>query len=243
LLITGASSGIGREMAVQMSAAWPLILHGRDAARLEQTRQACAEPARHLVWQHDLADVDGLAASLAGVIGGAGVRVCAFVHCAALLQVLPLRSLATAQVREAFNVNALSAMEIVNVLMKKKINERHLKSVVFISTIASQFGARGFSAYCASKAALDGLMKALAVELAPQVRVNSVLPGGIRTPMTREIFAAPEMVEKFERDYPLGIGEPADVIHLVEFLVSEKARWITGQQMVVDGGRTANITA
>ena len=86
-------------------------------------------------------------------------------------------------------------------------------------------------------------MKALAVELAPGIRVNSILPGGIRTHMTTEIFNDPDMVAKFNRDYPLGIGEPSDITNMVEFLMSDKSRWITGQQLVVDGGRTSNITA
>ena len=134
-------------------------------------------------------------------------------------------------------------MELTTVLMKKKINDRQLRSIVFISSIASKFGARGFSAYSASKGALDALMKSLAVELAPEVRVNSVLPGGVRTRMTDRIYEDPEMVARLERDYPLGIGTAADIVNAVEFLVSEKSRWITGQQIVVDGGRTANITA
>ncbi|KQP99925.1 short-chain dehydrogenase [Methylobacterium sp. Leaf121] len=86
-------------------------------------------------------------------------------------------------------------------------------------------------------------MKALAVELAPGVRVNSVLPGSIRTPMTETIFADPVTAERLVKDYPLGIGLPSDITHAVIFLMSDQARWITGHQMVVDGGRSANISA
>ena len=243
LLLTGASSGIGREMAIRLSARHRLLLHGRDEARLEATRAACQDPSRHLTWRFDLADAAGVGESLGARLAAEPGRVWGFVHCAAVLQILPLRSLPLDQVRNAFDVNLFSAMEIVRALTRRKVNERSLRSVVFVSSIASQFGARGMSAYCASKGALDALMKALAVELAPEVRVNSVLPGGIRTEMTARIFEQPEMVAKFERDYPLGIGRPDDVTSMVEFLLSDAARWITGQQMVVDGGRTANITA
>jgi NAD(P)-dependent dehydrogenase (short-subunit alcohol dehydrogenase family) len=86
-------------------------------------------------------------------------------------------------------------------------------------------------------------MKSLAVELAPDVRVNSVLPGAIKTEMTKAIFARPEVEDRFRRDYPLGVGQPDDIVHIVEFLLSDRARWITGQQLIVDGGRTVNITA
>jgi NAD(P)-dependent dehydrogenase (short-subunit alcohol dehydrogenase family) len=242
-LITGASSGIGREMAIQMSLEHRLILNGRDAVRLEETRQACLAPEGHVIWQYDLSGVDELAASLTALLAEENARIAAFVHCAAVLRILPLKSLSLAQIRDTFNTNFFSAMELTTVLMKKKINDHQLRSIVFISSIASKFGARGFSAYSASKGALDALMKSLAVELAPEVRVNSVLPGGVRTSMTGKIYEDPEMAARLERDYPLGIGNAVDIVNAVEFLLSEKSRWITGQQIVVDGGRTANITA
>lgn len=243
LLITGASSGIGREMATALSDRYTLILNGRNAARLEATRQACTEPERHLCWARDLADVATLADSLTAFLQQHTVSVAGFVHCAAMLNVLPLRSIAIAHAQDVMNTNVLAAMEITRLLMRKNLNGRALGSIVFISSIASQFGAKGFTAYCASKAALDGLMKALAVELAPQVRVNSVLPGGVRTPMTETMFNDPEIADRLTRDYPLGVGEPADVINAVAFLLSDQARWITGHQLVVDGGRSANISA
>jgi NAD(P)-dependent dehydrogenase (short-subunit alcohol dehydrogenase family) len=86
-------------------------------------------------------------------------------------------------------------------------------------------------------------MRALAVELAPEVRVNSVLPGAVETAMTKQVFADPEVAPRVSAEYPLGTGKPGDIAAAVEFLLSEDARWITGQQLVVDGGRTVNITA
>lgn len=243
VLLTGASSGIGRHMAVRLSATRRLILHGRDADRLAATLQQCHAPERHRVWRFDLEDSDHAGEALGQLLAAERARVAAFIHCAAVLQLLPLRSLTPESVRRALAVNLLSAMEIVRALTMRTVNERHLRSVVFISSIASQFGARGLAAYCASKGGLDALMKALAVELAPRVRVNSVLPGGVRSEMTTQIFGDPVVAERLAKDYPLGTGEPEDVLHAVEFLLSDNARWITGQQLVVDGGRTANISA
>ena len=243
LLITGASSGIGREMAVDLSQSYPLILSGRDAERLEETHARCHAPDRHLCWVQDLAAIDALADTLPTFLQASDARIGGFVHCAALLNVLPLRSITNAHAHAVMNVNVLAAMEITRLLMRKNVNDKMLTRIVFISSIASQFGARGFSAYCASKAALDGLMKALAVELAPDVRVNSVLPGGVRTPMTEAMYADPAMVERLTRDYPLGVGLSGDISNAVAFLLSDRARWITGHQLVVDGGRSANITA
>jgi NAD(P)-dependent dehydrogenase (short-subunit alcohol dehydrogenase family) len=141
------------------------------------------------------------------------------------------------------DVNFMSALEILRLLVRRKTNGKHLRGVVFISSTASEFGARGFGAYCASKGALDAFMRAAAVELAPQVRVNSVLPGATRTAMTETMLSDAALRQRMEADYPLGLGEPGDIAAAVEFLLSDGARWITGQQLVVDGGRTVNITA
>lgn len=242
-LVTGASSGIGREIAKGLSGERRLILNGRDEQRLEETRAACRSPERHLVWPQSLDQLADIQRSFTELLARHQVRVNNYVHCAGTLKILPLRSIDIGYALEVLNTNFTSAFALMNVLVKKKVNEQKLRSVVFVSSIASQFGAKGFSIYAASKGALDALMKSLAVELAPDVRVNSVLPGAIETEMTKAIFARPEVEERFKKDYPLGVGQPDDIVHVVEFLLSERARWITGQQLIVDGGRTVNITA
>jgi NAD(P)-dependent dehydrogenase (short-subunit alcohol dehydrogenase family) len=239
-LITGASSGIGRATAVRLSAERALILHGRNRERLEETRLLSTAPERHVIWCLDLNDVSSIAASLTALL--AERTVDAFVHCAGGVAVLPVRGTDHKVAQTMMDVNFLSAVEIVNVLLKKKINRSQLANIVFISSIFSRFGARGHSAYCASKAALDGWMRALAVELAPAIRVNSILPGAMKTGMSQDAFADPEIVEKFRRDYPMGIGDPSDIANAVEFLLSSNARWLTGQQITVDGGRTVNMS-
>src|SRR5579862_1467386 len=178
-LITGSSSGIGRETAIRLSTAHRLILHGRDAARLEETRRLCNQAEHHILWKFELREVDRLEKSLTQLIEGDSLEVAGFVHCAGTLKILPLRSIDRFVVRETMDVNFTSAVEIVRLLVRKKINQKHLRSIVFVSSIASLYGARGFNLYCASKGALDAFMRALAVELAPAVRANSVLPGAI----------------------------------------------------------------
>jgi NAD(P)-dependent dehydrogenase (short-subunit alcohol dehydrogenase family) len=241
-LVTGASSGIGRETAIHLSQLGPLLLHGRDQVRLEETRTLCHEPRLHRLWLHDLADVSAIEASLLKALADHNIKVARFVHCAGVLQVGPLRLLDQSVTQHIINVNFLSAVEITRQLVRKKINEKVLKGVVFVSSTASQFGARGFSIYCASKSALDGFMRALSVELAPTVRVNAVLPGAVRTAMTEHMFTDPEVVDRMQREYPLGVGEQSDIAAAVKFLLSDEARWITGHQLVVDGGRTVNIS-
>ncbi len=241
-LVTGASSGLGRETAVRLSRLGPLLLHGRALARLEETRALCTDPERHHLWLHDLADIGTLEESLRQTLVGQALQVARFVHCAGVLQVGPLRLLERVAIERTMNVNCLSAVEITRLLVRKSVNAKALSGVVFVSSTASQFGAKGFSIYCASKSALDGYMRALAVELAPSVRVNAVLPGAVRTAMTEHMFSDPDVAARMQRDYPLGVGEPSDIAAAVEFLLSDQARWITGQQLVVDGGRTVNIS-
>jgi len=241
-LITGASSGIGEAIAARLSQERRLILHGRDTGRLQAAQARCAGPERHLLWQYDLRDVAGIAPSLGAFIGERGIGVECVVHSAAVLKILPVRMVDHKALDEVLKVNFISAAEIVSLLVKKRVNQQHLQAVVFISSIASRFGAPGFSMYSASKGALDSFMRTIAVELAPRVRVNSILPGGISTRMTSGLLADPKVAAKFERDYPLGLGNPEDIVNAVEFLTSDRARWITGQELIVDGGRTANIS-
>jgi NAD(P)-dependent dehydrogenase (short-subunit alcohol dehydrogenase family) len=241
-LITGASSGIGRRIAVQLSQSRRLVLHGRDPHRLMETRALCNRPDEHLCWNIDLRDVDAIDASLTQLIEQHRIAVADFVHCAGMLKIQPLRLCERALAQETMNVNFMSAAVILQLLIRRKLNGKHLRGVVFLSSTASQFGARGFGLYCASKGALDAFMRAMAVELAPDVRVNSVLPGTVKTAMTELMLKDPDLLARMEGEYPLGLGEPHAIADAVEFLLSDKARWITGQQMVVDGGRTVNIT-
>ena len=242
-LITGASSGAGRRIAIHLSRSRRLILHGRDGARLLETRDLCERPAEHLMWNFDLRDGDRIEASLEPLLRDNQLAIEGFVHSAGTLKIQPLRLLDRGSAREIIDVNFMAALEILRLLVRQKINGKHLRGVVFISSTASRFGARGFSAYCASKGALDAFMRAAAVELAPRVRVNSVLPGATRSAMTAAMLSDTELRDRMETEYPLGIGDPDDVAWAVEFLLSDKARWITGQEFVVDGGRTVNITA
>lgn len=242
VLITGASSGIGRNVAISLSSRYRLILGGRDIERLQKTQSECRNEDWHHCWPFDLAEVSALAEALPFVLRMCGARVTGFVHCAAQFNVLPVRSISIDEALTTMNTNTLSAMEITRLLLRKDVNYKALVNIVFVSSIASKFGAKGFSSYCASKAALDGLMRALAVELGPRVRVNSVLPGAVRTAMTETMYADPTVADGLTRDYPLGTGRPSDISDAVTFLLSDQARWITGHEMVVDGGRSANIS-
>jgi len=242
VLVTGASSGIGREIAVELSNFYNIILNGRDQTRLNETFKACNMTNKHIVWPFDLENVSAIEESMTAFLLENNCTVIHFIHAAGHMKTIPLKILPVDAFLSSFNVNVIAAAMIAKILIKKKINQNTLKSIVFISSNISNFGAKALSAYASSKAAIDGLMRCLSVELAPEVRVNSVLPGGVRTAMTEHMYQDTELIERMAATYPLGLGTTQDICAAVKFLISNDARWITGQQLTVDGGRTINIT-
>lgn len=240
VLITGSSSGMGEEIAVQLSHEYNVILHGRDEERLAAVRNHLSE-GNHFVWRYDLAEVECLEESLQSMIIDKGISIDYFVHSAGFMKLYPVKMLTAELFNNSFNVNVVSAALIMKTLAGRR-NQKALKSAVFISSNISNFGAKAFAAYSSAKSGLDGLMRSLAMELAPEVRVNSVLPGGVRTRMTEHLYEDEELITRMEATYPLGLGNVGDIYHAVRFLLSDEARWITGQQLTVDGGRTINIT-
>jgi NAD(P)-dependent dehydrogenase (short-subunit alcohol dehydrogenase family) len=241
-LITGAASGIGQQIAIQLSNDRRLVLCDRNGEGLETTLSQCVTPSSHILLKLDLGDILSIRIAFEKLIKENKILVDSFVHCAGIMKVMRMKDVDYQNSLQIFNVNFFSATEIVSTLLKKNVNQGCLKNIVFISAILGKYGARGHNLYSATKAALDGLMKSLSVELAPQVRVNCILPGGVKTPMAEYALKDPVIAEKLKNDYPLGLGETADIANLVEFLLSDKSRWITGQQMIIDGGRTANMS-
>ena len=239
-LITGASSGIGREIAIKLSATRSVVIHGRNQSRLDETLSMC-RPGNHKVWKFDLENVVALKSSLNEVCGEKGFVVSEFIHCAGIPAVGGARLMSAAQIQKVFSVNTISALEICSTLLKKN-NQSALKSIVFLSSIWGSFGSIGHTAYSASKGALDSAMRSLAVELAPTIRVNSLALGAIDTPMANVSLSDPVIRAHAEKNYPLGIGSTENVASVCEFLLSDSAKWITGQVLFVDGGRTAHMS-
>lgn len=162
------------------------------------------------------------------------------VFCSGKLDVSPFRSLPPAKFAEAMNVNVTApAMFLRSLLRSGKIKPGC--SVVFIGSIAGIRAALGHVAYATGKAALHGLVRTLALELAPQkVRVNSVSPGLVLAGMGSAIkdSITEEQLKEYAKRYPLGLGQPEDISGPVNFLLSDASSWVTGQDLVADGGAT-----
>jgi NAD(P)-dependent dehydrogenase (short-subunit alcohol dehydrogenase family) len=238
-LITGAASGFGRAIAIKLAPTRKLLLADVSGEKLEAARHECAFSEKHLTWVRDLSRLEGLGDELAGLLGTKGAVVDHFVHSAGLFGFQSIRAHDMTYVTRMFNVNLFSAMELIRPLTRKVANKGALRSITFISSINSKLGAKGHYVYAGSKAAVNAMMLSLAVELAPTVRVNAVLPGTVGTGMNTELFADPNFVASTEASHPLGLGKPEDIADAIEFLSSDRARWITGQELAVDGGRLA----
>ena len=133
----------------------------------------------------------------------------------------PIKLANYAFIKKSFDIALFSIFAIVRVLTSKKVNTNNLQGIVVISSVSAVMGTKGYTVYGAVKASMIGLMKSLAVELAPNVRVNAILPGGIRTRTTNFMY---EMQEAPNPRYLLGDGEKTDISNMVDFLLSDKAR-------------------
>ena len=142
---------------------------------------------------------------------------------------------------QVFNLNVFAALSMAKGITDKRVIEVEGGSLVFISSIASILGQPGLVNYSASKAALNGAMRAMAKELAPRkIRVNNVLPGFVMTEMIekwKDVYNS-DYVEKMRLSYPLGLGSAKDVSNMVVYLLNDQAKWITGSEFNVNGGAT-----
>ena len=241
-LVTGASSGIGREVAVNLSKSRNLVLSGRRVSELEKTRDLCHNNSEIKIWVSDFGLSDLIRGSLRDFLMQEVMYISEFVNCAGQVEVSPVRLNTHETSLRHLQVNYLSPMEIVSELISKRTNNRLLSNCVFVSSIWSKGGAAGYANYSGSKAALDGAMRSMAIELAPNVRLNTIVLGAVETPMSQAALSNEATLAKILERYPLGIGKPENVADLVRFLLSSESRWMTGQQIILDGGRTANYS-
>ena len=240
-LVTGASSGIGRAIAIELSKTGRLILHGRNRQKLEETVRLCNGNA-HVIWTYDLANVETLQADFEKFVVDGGYLIDKFVHCAGMVYLTAIKTIDLASYRRIMDTNATSAILLVGSLMKRKVAGTTMKSIVLISSIAATQATRGKSLYGASKGILNSFARASAVELAPKVRINTVCPAAVHTEMANDVFNDPVAVAAMNHRHPLGTGKPSDVAGVVAFLLSDAARWITGSQVMVDGGASCDLT-
>ena len=232
ILVTGASSGIGQATAVecaQMGA--EVVITGRDTKRLQATADLMgnlkAQIAADLTNQED---VERLVAALPPLDGA--------VLCAGNSTTLPLQFGSREKFDEMFNVNFFAPVELLRLMYKKKVLQKGASVVLIASIGGTHSFMPGNGVYGASKAALNSLMKYAAREYASRkIRVNSICPGMVDTPLIHRGTITEEQLAEDAKRYPLGrYGKPDDIANGVVYLLSDASSWLTGHDLVIDGG-------
>lgn len=234
VLITGASSGIGRAAAIECSRMGArLIITARNEERLTETLTQL-EGEGHEMRLCDLTDseqIDDLVASLPvlqGLVNNAGVT-----------QMIPVQFIKSEALRSIVELNAVAPITLLQRLVKKKKLDKG-SSVVFTSSISALGAAAiGNAMYSASKGMVSSFIRVAALELAlKKIRVNAVCPGMINTKMIANDLISVREAEQIAA-YPLRrYGEPNDVAWAMVYLLSDASSWVTGTNMIIDGGLT-----
>ena len=235
ILITGASSGIGKDIAITTaSLGATATIVGRNTERLNETL-AGLDGSGHTLISADLTRKEERLlirtdARFDGVVFNAGI-----------VEYTPVRFINEEKIQKIFETNFNSTALLCHQLLKNKQISRS-GSLVFMSSISSKLGVPGTALYAASKAAVTTFAKVTASEIASQgIRSNSICAGIIVTPMTESAKAvSADSVDEQRKKYPLGYGTTSDVSGLVVFLLSDASRWMTGTELILDGGFTLN---
>lgn len=237
VLVTGASSGIGRAIAIECSKMGAkVLLTARNKERLEETLNCMKNPEQHTIVLADLfkeEDLTNIANRVSEPLDG-------IVQCAGFTIPKPFRFISEKDLGNIMGVNFKAPVLLTQQLLKKK-KMRKGCSVVFISSISGVWvSSIGGSLYSASKGAINGMVKAMAIELATNdIRVNTINPGMINTHIFDNGEITEEQLKEDVKHYPLKrYGEPEEVAYAAVYLLSDASRWMTGSNILIDGGYT-----
>jgi len=239
ILITGASSGIGKECAFRCYEEGAKVhLLGRNERSLKEI-YAQLNDNNNSISVLDLQDFERYQNIIENIVTTHG-KIDGFIHSAGYQITLPISAMNYQMYLDIFSVNTVSAFEFIRLLSKKNYGNLSGMSIVLIASVMSIIANPALTAYCASKAALVGGAKALALELANnKIKVNCVSPGYLEdTKMMTELdeILSNQELDNLKKGYPLGLGSTNDITALCLFLLSDESKWITGQNIIIDGG-------
>jgi NAD(P)-dependent dehydrogenase (short-subunit alcohol dehydrogenase family) len=239
ILVTGATSGIGFEICKQIAiAGGNFIGIGRNIEKLQNHIDDHKLDGSKVI-KFDLIELE----SIHLLVSELNIKIDGLVHSAGIANVSPMQFFNYSDYENIRKINLDCVLVLFSELLKKKrINKQ--ASVVFISSISAIRGARGLGVYSMTKSALDTVGKVYANELSSKyIRVNTLQPGIVQTDMVvqTEKLLTKEVMDIDRSKYPLGPGESKDIALPVVFLLSNASKWITGQSIVIDGGRSSFI--
>lgn len=238
-LVTGGSSGIGLGCAVALAEAGAhVIIMARRREQLDEVATAMMAAGHSVeVMVGDIADVEAMAAAIESLR-----PLDIFVNSAGLARHTPVVDTDPADFDAVMNINMRGAYFAAQAVAKSMIADGRAGSIITISSQMAVVGGVDRAVYCGSKHAVEGFTKAMAIEFGPhRIRVNTICPTFIRTPLTEQTFSRPERVRWIEEKIKLGrVGEVEDIMGAVTFLASDAAALITGTALLIDGGWTAD---
>jgi NAD(P)-dependent dehydrogenase (short-subunit alcohol dehydrogenase family) len=208
--------------------------------RLKETLALCGSEELHAAYSLDLGNGKEIG-SLMDFLKDHGA-IHGFVHAAGVSPTIPFKVMKSKQWEEAFQLNVFSALQLMQLLTKVGIKSPDGMSMVLISSVMSEVGEKGKSLYSMTKSALIGLVKSLALEYADKsIRFNAISPSVVNSPLSeKSLYRTNETaMQQVLSQHPLGLGEPEDIAHAAIYLLSDASRWVTGTNMVVDGGYLA----
>jgi len=242
IVVSGASSGIGRQCAVSCSEMGArVIILGRNEERLKETLKLMNEPSLHLMYSIDLVEYKKVEEVINSAIVKVG-RIHGLINCAGISTTLPAKYVTPEKMDEFFHTNVHSAVNLTRIVIRQPNISKEGGSIIFISSVMGSVGENGKSLYSFTKGALIAGSKSLAIELAPRnIRVNCISPGVVDSPMSKSSAYSrnEESLSKIKAFHPLGLGQPVDIANACIFLLSDASRWVTGTNLIVDGGYTA----
>jgi NAD(P)-dependent dehydrogenase (short-subunit alcohol dehydrogenase family) len=240
-LVTGASSGIGRAIAIALGKQGAkIILTGRNEERL-------AETAGHISSHTTILPADLTIETERNTLVGQLPTLDGVCHSAGIIDPFPIRYLDEQQFDKVFQINAVAPILLTSRLLgKKKFNDG--ASIVFISSVVSDRAMKGGSVYSTSKAAIESFSRGITLEHASKkMRSNCIRPALTETNILKQAnelvkaAASENWLDEYKLKYPLGFGKPEDVAAATLFLLSTTSRWITGTTLTLDGGLSSQI--
>lgn len=241
IVVSGASSGIGRAIAIHLARQGAgLVLIGRDQDRLEETAQRSGARVCRII-RLDLTNVSAIMPALKEAASSVG-RFYGLCHAAGTVDTLPLSATSSEKIQTMMEVNYVAGMELARSVTRRDLLNEEGGAVLFISAVYGLVGKPGQIAYSGSKGAVIAAARAMAIELARRnIRVNVISPGMVRTEMTEKAIVglSTQQVQALKDAHPLGFGSPDDIANAAAFLLSPQSNWITGANLVVDGGCSA----
>ena len=221
IVIVGGTKGIGRQLVN--------LLAGNNV-------YVVARGLNELTVQEGITFIEGDVTAPTINLSALPEVIDGLVYCPGSINLKPFHRLTEADFLNDWQVNFMGAVKIIQQLLPF-LKKAEAPSVVLFSTVAVQTGMPFHASVAAAKGAVEGLTRSLAAELAPRIRVNCIAPSLVQTPLAEKLVNSPEKIEAGGKRHALQrIGQPNDIAAMAEFLLNDKAGWITGQVLHIDGG-------